>query len=49
MLGLQLAFSGLSFYANPFVDPTNDRIDACGRISAIVTAICTLLLALIYD
>jgi len=49
MLGLQLAFSCLSFYATPFVDPNNDRMDACGRISAIVTAICTLVLALMYD
>ena len=49
MLGLQLAFSCLSFYATPFVDPNNDRMDACGRISAIVTAICTLVLALTYD
>jgi len=48
MLVFQVAFSCVSFYATPFVDPNNDKMDACGRISAITTAICTLVLALTY-
>ena len=45
-LGIYVGFALISFYSTPFINPSNDFMDASGRICGCVTVIAALVVVL---